>query len=85
MLAIARRILVARAAAAIFSMASNIIALRMLPGDEYAKGAVAIAGAAIALPIFFNRSQSTCSLPGGGRALVAFFGASSPYRLRLLF
>lgn len=54
MLAIARRILVARAAAAIFSMASNIIALRMLPGDEYAKGAVAIAGAAIALPIFFQ-------------------------------
>lgn len=54
MLNVARKILIARAAAAVFSVATNLIALHYLSEEEYARGAVAIAGAAVALPVLYQ-------------------------------
>ena len=78
MLAVARRILLARAAAAVFSLASNLIALRMLPGDEYARGAVSIASAAIALPIFFQPFSKYVLVSGRWESVGGLFWRLQP-------
>lgn len=54
MLDIARRIVSARAAAAVFSLAANLLALHLLSSEQYSLGSVAIASAAVALPILYQ-------------------------------
>lgn len=54
MLDIARKIVTARALAAVFSLIANLVALRLLSSEEYGTGSVAIATAAVSLPIVYQ-------------------------------
>lgn len=84
MFALLKRILSARALAALIGLLANVVAVSLLPGKEYALASVAIVITAVASPLFYQPFSKYVLISGQWKSVERAFWAVQPTVILLM-